>query len=138
MQIAIRAYGSAISGSVSDPTINAIDRLFDLVDRGVDHVDRVLNRNKHTQENAEKVRTRRRRAEVIEAESVTKQDARKSSPKAAPAAAPAALVRKPHFYIVESSTPAGTLFVVTDGGNARTECSTREFAEKILRALEAA
>lgn len=120
-----------------DPTINAIDRLFDLVDRGVDHVDRVLNRNKYTQENAEKVRTRRKRAEAIDAESVTKQGVQKTSPKAAPAAASSALARKPHFYIVESITPSGTLFVVTDGGNARTECSTREFAEKILRALEA-
>lgn len=118
---------------MSDPTINAIDKLFDLVDRGVDHVDRVLNRNKHTQENAqEKVRARRKRAEVIETEATPK-----APPKPASAAPSAALVRKPHFYIVESVTPAGTLFVVTDGGKARTECSTREFAEKILRALEA-
>lgn len=131
MQIAIRAYGSATSGSVTDPTINAIDRFFDLVDGGVEKIDHALNRGKHAEGQQ---RARRQKREVIDAESaeVTK--------KAVPAkdSSTAALVRKPHFYIVESITPSGTLFIVTDGGNARTECSTREFAEKILRALEAA
>jgi sRNA-binding protein len=121
---------------VPDATLAAIDRFFDLVDRGVDHADRVLNRGKQT---AEKHRARRaRRSEVIDAEATPKPSAPKSSNREAPAAT-TALARKPRFYIVEAITPSGdTHFVVTDGGNARTSCSTRAFAEQILQALEKA
>jgi hypothetical protein len=50
-----------------------------------------------------------------------------------------ALVRKPRFYIVESVSAWGDIdFVVTDGGNARTVCPSRTFAEQILQALEKA
>jgi hypothetical protein len=117
---------------VADPTINAIDRFFDLVDGGVEKIDHVLNRGQRTEGLQHKRRARR---EIIDAQAaeVIKGDAPAKEP-----STPSALVRKAHFYIVESITPAGTLFVVTDGGSARTECSTREFAEKILRALEAA
>jgi hypothetical protein len=117
---------------VTDPTINAIDRFFDLVDGGVEKIDHALNRGQRTEGQQ---RTRRQKREVIDAESA------EVSKKAAPAtgvATATTLARKAHFYIVESITPSGTIFVVTDGGNARTECSSREFAEKILRALEAA
>ena len=49
-------------------------------------------------------------------------------------------VNKPRFYIVEVVDPSSgnTLFVVTDGGRARAECTTRELAGQILRALEKA
>lgn len=130
MQIAIRAYESAISGAVPDSTIEAIDRFFDLVDSSVDRLSRVLNRGSQT---AEKHRARRGKCEVIDTEATPKTTAAKK-----PEATATSIVKKPHFYIVEAISPSGTLFVVTDGGNARTECQTREFAEKILRALEKA
>jgi hypothetical protein len=124
---------------VPDGTIEAIDRFFDLVDYGVDHVERVLNRNKR----------------ITERQGTRKPRSRGSAPVTAPVTAPApvpiprkgltavttvstaALMRKPRFYIVEAITPSGvTEFVVTDGGNARTTCPSRVLAEKILRALE--
>jgi len=111
-----------------DETIEAIDRIFDFVDKGVDAADRVLNRGKQT---ADQHRARRGKREIIDA---------KSTPKESTKAAPTAVAKKPHFYIVEAadSKSGNTIFVVTDGGNARTECSTREFAAQILRALEKA
>ena len=116
-----------------DETTRAIDRIFDLVDNGVETVDRVLNRSKYTEEQLQRGKKRR---EVIDA------DAEVSKPKAAEAteATSTAVVKKPHFYIIESVDPksGNTIFVVTDGGNARTECATREFAAQILRALEKA
>jgi len=90
----------------------------------------VLNRGKHTEGQH---RVRRQKREVIDAASA---EVIKEASPVKGASSTAALVRKPHFYIVEANTPSGTLFVVTDGGKARTECSSREFAEKILRALE--
>jgi hypothetical protein len=121
---------------VADPTISAIDRFFDAIDSGVEKLDHVFNRGKQTEE---KHRARRVKREIIEAEATPKAGP-KTTPKKTDAAASTsmALARKPHFRIVESITPSGTIYVVTDGGNARTECSTREFAEKVLRALEAA
>lgn len=112
-----------------DGTLAAIDRLFDLVDYGVDHVDRVLHRGKRTAE-----RQRARRLSRSEAPAPV------PIPRKPPVAATTtALTRKPHFYIVEAIAPSGvTEFVVTDGGNARTVCPSRAFAEQILRALEAA
>lgn len=118
-----------------DSTIAAIDRFFDLVDHGVEHVDRVLNRGKQT---VEKHRGRRaRRPEVIDTETVAT-PARGSARAEAPGKTQA-LTRKPRFYIVEAvAAGGGVIFVVTDGGNARTECATRQFAEQILQALQGA
>lgn len=118
-----------------DPTISAIDRFFDAVDSGVEKLDHVLNRGKQTEE---KHRARRAKREVIEAKATTKpSEKRTATSPSSSSASSTALARRPHFRIVESITPSGTIYVVTDGGNARTECSTREFAEKVLRALEA-
>lgn len=115
-----------------DSTIEAIDRFFDLVDNGVEKIDHALNRGKNVEGHQ---RSRRQRREVIDASSAEVIEKRSSTKTAETATA---IARKPHFYIVESVTPSGTIFVVTDGSNARTECSSREFAEKILRALEVA
>ena len=114
-----------------DETNRAIDRLFDFVDNGVEAVDRVLNRHKYTEEQHQ-VRRSKQRREVIDADPESKPKA-KSSPSTA-------VAKKPYFYIVEAVDPKSghTIFVVTDGGYARTECSTREFAAQILRALEKA
>jgi hypothetical protein len=134
VQIAIRAYGSATSGAVGDSTLSAIDRLFDFVDNGVEQIDRALNRGKYTEEQH---RSRHaKRPKVIAAQPAPKAPKKKAA--AAPTPTSSALVCKPRFYIVESISPSGTLFVVTDGGSARAECSTRELAEKLLRSLEAA
>jgi hypothetical protein len=114
---------------VPDGTLAAIDRLFDLVDHGVDHVERVLNRGRQT---AERHRARKQRR--VEA-AVPAPSPRKSS--SAPASSSTALARKSRFYIVEAITPSGaTEFVITDGGKARTACPSREIAEQILAALE--
>ena len=126
----------------ADPTTGAIDRFFDSIDRVVDSTDRVLNRSKRTEEQLDAPRKRAKRAEAIDVEA-SERKPRASAPSTKPAqpAQPGqrlAIARKPHFHIVEKITPTGTLFVVTDGGAARTECATREFAEKILRALESA
>lgn len=116
---------------MSDPTTSAIDRFFDIVDSGVEKIDHALNRGKHT---ADQQRVRRQKREVIDTAPV--QPAKKSA-NAAPSTT-AAVARKPHFYIVEAIDPKSgdTIFVVTDGGSARTECRTREFAAQILQALE--
>ena len=107
-----------------DPTIQAIDRIFDLVDRGVDAATRVFDREQQLVD-------KRGRREVIEVKATPKKAASKTTA--------TAIACKPHFYIVEATGPKGeTIFVVTDGRNARTECSTREFANKILQALEKA
>ena len=115
-----------------DSTTRAIDRFFDGVDKAIDTTARVLNRSEQTEEKLKQTRPKRRA--VI--------DAPVSAPKDKPAAKPAAKTpaSKPHFYIVESVHPktGETSFVVTDGGNARTECATREFANQILKALEQA
>jgi hypothetical protein len=111
----------------ADPTISAIDRLFDFIDKGVEATDRVLNRGKRV---AEQQKARRDRREVIDAQSTPKATKKPAST--------TAVAKRPHFYIVEAidAKSGTTIFVVTDGGNARTECSSRAFAEKILRALE--
>lgn len=114
-----------------DGTLAAIDRLFDLVDHGVDHVERVLNRGKQT---VERHRTRKQRS--MEAPAPTSAPRKTSS---GTASSSTALARKARFYIVEAITPSGiTEFVVTDGGKARTACPSREIAEQILVALEKA
>lgn len=117
---------------MSDPTTRSIDRIFDFIDNAVDGADRILNRSKYTEEQLqEHAQERRRKRQVIDA--VPEKPA-KPSPTAV------AVARKAHFYIVEAVDPKSgqTIFVVTDGGNARTECATREFATQILRALEKA
>ena len=117
---------------MADETTRAIDRLFDFVDNGVEAADRVLNRHKYTEEQHLERRSKQRR-EIIDAEAAP-------SPKPKAKAPSTAVAKRPHFYIVEAVDPksGSTIFVVTDGGNARTECSTREFAAQILRALEKA
>jgi hypothetical protein len=121
---------------VADETTQAIDRFFDTLDKGIDAADRVLNRSKHVADRGaatvDQAKARRtKRVEVIEAEATpTKKEPIKTT----------TVARKPHFHIVEATDPksGNTLFVVTDGGAARTECVTREFANQILRALEKA
>lgn len=128
MQRGIRTYRSAKAGWVPDSTSRAIDRLFDFVDNGVEAVDRVLNRHKYTEEQHKDRRNKQRR-EVIDANPADKSKAKSSG---------TAVAKKPHFYILESTDKSGaTIFVVTDGGSARAECTTRELAAQILRALEA-
>jgi len=114
-----------------DPTLNAIDRFFDLVDDGVAKADRILNRSKYTEEELQEVGRRSRRGKVIDTE------AQERTPKgAATSNAANAIVRKVRWYIVESNKGGKTRYIVTDGGKARTECETRDFAETILRSLE--
>jgi hypothetical protein len=117
---------------VPDSTINSIDRLFDFVDSSVEKLDRVLNRGKYT---AEQHQARRRVARADDtAGSKLRPRAKRLAP---PPTTTSALVHhKQRLHIVESISSSGTLYVVTDGGSARVECSTREMAQKILHALE--
>lgn len=119
---------------MSDETIRAIDRFFDVLDKGVETADHVLNRSKQTED---QLKRRAKRREVIDAESVPKPTPQTSKAPATSSSSPT-ITKKQRFYIVESVDPhsGATLFVVTDGGNARAECTTRELAGQILRALE--
>jgi hypothetical protein len=143
VQITIRLWRSDTSGAVpdsTDSTTKSIDSFFDAIDRVVDSTDRVLNRSKRTEDQLDAHRPKRaKRAEAIDVEA-SERKPRASTPSTKPVQATQrlAIARKPHFHIVEKISPSGTIFVVTDGGAARTECATREFAEKILRALESA
>lgn len=110
-----------------DSTLSAIDRVFDLVDSVVDKTDRVLNRSKYTEEQHRARRSTKKPERIDTAPSVK-------------VAKTTAIVRR-QFRIVEAldATTGQAIFVVTnDNGSARAECSTREMAEKILRALELA
>ena len=121
---------------MADSITEAIDRGFDLVDSVVAKIDHVLNRGKST---GDQHRARRaRQSDVIDATSSAKVVEKKllSSSPVPPSTALA--VRR--FRIVESidASSGKTVFVVTNGGLARAECSTRDLADKILLALEAA
>lgn len=119
-----------------DPTLHAIDRFFDLFDNGIEKADRILNRSKYSEEQLEEVGKRGRKGKVIDVEPSEPKTKRKAP--AGSATANTAIMVKPNFYIVEAQKDGETIYVVTDGRKARTECSTRVFAEKILRSLEAA
>ena len=121
-----------------DSTTRAIDRFFDGVDKAIDTTARVLNRSEQTEEKLKQTRPKRR--DVIDAPVSAPKDTSKAGAKPAPKPASKPAAQKPHFYIVESVHPktGETSFVVTDGGNARTECATREFVNQILKALEQA
>ena len=113
---------------MADDTIRAIDRFFDAVDDRVDKFARVVNRTQRTEE---QIRAETKRRVVIDAEATERKKASASSSSTSVAA-------RPRYRIVESIDPksGNTIFVVTDGHGARTECATREFAEQILKALE--
>ena len=115
-----------------DSTTDAINRIFDLVDSGVERSITMLNRGKTV---ADQHHARKSRRQVIDAEATA---APKKSSHSKSSSSSTAVAKRPHFYVVESTDPASgtTIFVVTDGGKARTECSSREFANQILRALE--
>jgi hypothetical protein len=111
---------------VPDSTLSAIDRVFDLVDSVVDKTDRVLNRSKYTEEQHHARRARK--PEKIDTAPSVK-------------VAKTTAIAKRQFRIIEATdaTSGQQSFVVTnDSGTARAECSSREMAEKILRALEMA
>lgn len=114
---------------MADSVITAIDRVFDLVDSVVDKADHALNRTKLTEE-----QHRARRAKIIDTAPAVKVATKETAPSTA-----TGLVRR-RFRIIEAiaAETGQTIFVVTDGGNARAECSTRELAEKILGMLETA
>lgn len=103
---------------------SGIDAVYDLVDRFVENADRVFNRTKQTED-----KHRARQARTVDTAPGVK--TQPSTTKA--------LARR-RFRIVEAidATSGQPTFVVTDGADARVECGTRELAEKILVALEAA
>ncbi len=117
-----------------DSTINAIDRLFDCIDSGVEKIDHVINRAKYT----EKQHLARRAKGVEVIVDAPKQKPAKKRAALAESSPSSALVRKPRFYITEAISSSGTLFVVTDGGKVRAECTTRELALRLLHSLETA
>lgn len=110
-----------------DSTIEAIDRVFDFLDKGVDAADHLLNRGKRTAD----LHRSRTRQEVIDVEATPRRAPKRGN-------GTTAVAHRPHFYIVEKTDPVSsrTIFVVTDGKAARTECANREFAEQLIRALE--
>ena len=141
MQIAISAYESAKAVVVPDSTTAAIDRVFDLVDSFADKVDHAINRGKRTEEQ-HRARRAKRQPVMIDTAATVKVDKVKPKPETAEApTSSTALATRPRFRIIEAvaAESGQTIFVVTNGSpSARAECSTRELAEKILRALESA
>jgi len=116
--------------------MNAIDRFFDLVDRGVDRADHLLSFGKKP---VGKARTHKARgAEAVVAEVVPNSSNPKPLGARGTLGTGNGLVRRSRFYIVEAVVSGTTQFVVTDGGKARTVCPTRPFAEQLLIALEKA
>ena len=112
-----------------DETTRAIDRFFDTVDDGIEKVGRVLNRTARAEEH---IRSEAKRRVIIDTDAHDRGKA-STSPKSSSATA----AGRPRYRIVESIDPksGNTLFVVTDG-SSRTECTSREFAQQILRSLE--
>jgi hypothetical protein len=106
---------------VADSGLAAIDRVFDFVDDLADKADRVLNRSKRTEDPQRSRRARRPRVDT--------------TVKGRPARA----ITSRRFEIVEAidSVLGTTLFIVTNG-DVRAECTSRAFAEQILRTLETA
>lgn len=107
---------------MADSGLASIDRVFDLIDGVVDKADRVLNRNKRSEETQ---RARRaKRADVDTAPSVKVRSRTLAARR---------------FEIVEAidSVLGTTLFIVTNG-DVKAECTSRAFAEQILRTLETA
>ena len=120
---------------MADSTIGAIDRLFDLVDSGVEKLDLVLNRGKQTEEQHH-ARHAKKAPQVIDTVSTVKV-AKTPAAKTAPSSSTALSTAK-RFRIVESIVPeTGIMIFVVTNGHERAECATRLLAEKILRALEA-
>jgi len=122
---------------VPDPTLSAIDRCFDFVDNAVTALKHAFHRGERigAEHGDTRSKVTERAAPPRRAKLPAAADcAVASKSKKAPATVSTVLANT-HFYIVESITPTGTVFVVTDGGVARTECSTREFAERLLQAL---
>lgn len=116
---------------MADSTTTAIDRLFDLVDGGVERLDQVLNRGKQTEEK-HRARHTKKPPEVIDAASTVK-----TAPSSPPSTSTALATRR--FRIVESTMPeTGVMIYVVTNGVQRAECTTRDLAEKIMRGLETA
>jgi hypothetical protein len=125
---------------VGDSTIAAIDAFFDKVDSFVDKTDRVLNRGKHV----DKEPASRRHSDVIDAKETARpraaqpkalRSASTPTPKAKSQAKGTGSNGPSPYYIVESISPQGTRYVVTDGADMRAECATREHAQNLLRQL---
>lgn len=113
---------------MADDATRAIDGVFDFIDGFADKADRVFNRAKYTGEKYKEQKTKA--PEVI--------DVTPNEPKADKGSSSKAVAKKAHYRIVEAVKDNETVFVVTDGGNARTECKDRAFAEHLLAALKAA
>lgn len=108
-----------MSEGSSDAGHSAIDRIFDSIDRGVDMFGRLVNHAKASEVNVEKTK-------------------RIETPAPAPACTSALVAKRTKWRIIEScdAETGNELFIVTDGGNARAECTTRELAQRLLRTLE--
>ncbi len=109
-----------------DSTSSDIDRVFDFVEGFVDKANHVFERVQPTKDQPRAQLDARRPA----------QRAKSAAPSSSTSVV---LHRRPRFRIDEviAAETGQPIFVVTDGGNARAECSTRALAEKILSALEA-
>ena len=123
---------------MADPITQAIDRVYDIVDGGIDKIDHAFKRakslgdkygGKRDGQSPKRDGRLPKKSVVIDTSAtvkVTKKD---------PSAAAANPSRR--FRVVEAidAQSGETLFVVTNG-NVRAECTTRELAERILHMLE--
>jgi len=121
-----------------DPITQAIDRVYDIVDGGIDKIDHAIKRAKSLGDKHADRRDGRplkrdgrlpKKSVVIDTSSTVKVTKKEPSTDA----------KSPRrFRVVEAidAQTGETVFVVTNG-NVRAECTTRELAERILRMLEA-
>lgn len=96
-----------------------IDNFFDVVDRALGGADRVLNRSKYAEDKLK-----------------TPQESNVKVKVPSPYESSTAIATR-RFHIIEAldAQTGETIFTVTDG-NSSAACSTRELAERLLRALE--
>ena len=105
--------------TVADSLLDGIDRFFDRLDNGIDGVHRVVNRHKIAEGKIKAVPT-----------------TEPSPAAAAQGRKHLALVSSFHIMEVADAVTGEASFIVTDGRDAKCECTSREMAERILRALE--
>jgi hypothetical protein len=110
---------------VGDPITRKIDKFFDVVDAGLDEAGHLLNRGKRAEDRAAKARY----PDAIDAEFTP-------TPSRPPDAT--GMVRS-RFRIIEltDAVTNKVVWVVTDG-ETETKCTTREKAERMRIAMEAA
>jgi hypothetical protein len=116
--------------------LSGIDRIFDLIDGGVDTVSGIVNGTKRVADKLEDEKPKAKAPSTAKA----KAPPASSSPALPPVMSDSkAIATRRTRYRIEETTDASSgavLFVVTDGKAARCEFTSRAMAEQIWQKLE--